>query len=227
MVIVIPEPDHWPGQIVLITERAEARRTQQKIFAPSSRAQSQPAGGQHANEVSARKQQYIPFDAADSLDDAIRAFADLFGSFPARRAISKQLPVWALTEDLRRGQAFVFAIVPFHQVGIGHGASSKSRQCAGSGCALQWAGENLGELHTLEPLPKPLRITLAIGGQGQIGKAGVLAGESPCSVPVPRYIHYWEYFAHAVLCSSWILCTRSSTCRPAESRLHARLPTFR
>ena len=101
VVIVIPKPDHGPGQIVFITERAQARRTQQKIPASDTRSQPQPAGGQHANKVSAGKEQYIARDPPDTLNDAVGPLADLFRRFAPRAAVAKQIPVVGSLEGFR------------------------------------------------------------------------------------------------------------------------------
>src|SRR6266567_2460281 len=84
---------------VLITERAQACRAEQKISAPSSRTKCQPSGGQDPNKVSAGKQQYVSSDTADTLDHAVRPRADLFWRFASRSAVAEQLPVWTFSKD--------------------------------------------------------------------------------------------------------------------------------
>ena len=136
VIIVVPQSDHGLGQIAFITQCAETRRAEQKIPSLRSGSEGEPAGGQDTNEVSAGEQQYVSRDAADTLDHAVRALADLHRRFAPGGAIPKQIPVRPISQDLRRSQSFLFAVVPFHQVRIKFRAGSKSRQFAGSSRAL-------------------------------------------------------------------------------------------
>jgi hypothetical protein len=81
---------------------------------------------------------------------------------------------------------------------IGYRSSSKARQFAGAGSALQGAGKHFGEFHALQAFPESHGVALAIWSQRQVAKAGMLAGVSPSGVAMPRHIHHWKYFAHAV-----------------------------
>src|SRR4029453_8053291 len=115
-------------EIVLITERAQARWIEQKIFASSSWAKSQPARRQHPNKMSAGKKQHVTRNCADALHYTVRAFADLFRRLPSGSTIAKQLPIGVLAENFRRGQPFVLTVGPLHKVRIGFGPASKPRQ---------------------------------------------------------------------------------------------------
>src|SRR5215510_5220575 len=105
VVIVIPEADHGPGQIMFVAERAQARRVEQKISTPASRSKRQPASGQNANKVSAGKEQDVSRNAAKTLDHAVRPRTNLFGRFAAWSAIPEQLPIRTLAKDLGRGES--------------------------------------------------------------------------------------------------------------------------
>jgi hypothetical protein len=83
VVIVVPRPYEGPGQIVLIAKRTQARRVQQKILATRSWTKGQPARSQHPNEVSAGEEQYIPLDAAGTVDHVVRPLSDLRRRFAA------------------------------------------------------------------------------------------------------------------------------------------------
>src|SRR5208283_1052463 len=98
-----------------------------KIPASDTRSQPQPAGGQHANKVSAGKDQYIARDPPDTLNDSVGPRADLFRRFSPRAAVAKQIPAWVHSKNFGRSQCFVFPVVPLHQVRIGDGPRSKSR----------------------------------------------------------------------------------------------------
>ena len=61
--------------------------------------------------MSAGEQQYVSPDATDTLDHAVRALADLCRRFAPGGAIPKQIPVGAISQDLRRSQSFISANV--------------------------------------------------------------------------------------------------------------------
>src|SRR5271169_3733118 len=156
--IIIPKPDHRLGKLVLIAERAQARRSQEKMPAYWSRTERQPARGKHSNEVSAGKEQYDSRNCADTLDHTVRPLA-------SRTAVSEQLPVWAFRKYLGRAPPFILTIVPFHQVRISFGHGAKPGQFTGSGRALQRAGKHPGKCHALEALSEPPGVALAIWSQ--------------------------------------------------------------
>ena len=126
--IVIPKPDHRLGKLVLIAERAQARRSQEKIPARWSRSERQPPGGKNSNEVSAGKEQYVSRNCADTLDHTVRPLAYLCWRFASRTAVSEQLPVWAVRKYLGRAPPFILTVVPFHQVRISFGYGAKPGQ---------------------------------------------------------------------------------------------------
>ena len=135
--IVIPKTDHRLRKIVFVPDRAQARRAQQKISARVSRVSPQPPVGENANEMSAGKEQHISRDRTNTLDYTVCPLADLCGRFPSRGAVAEQLPVWTFRKDLSRTQSLILTVVPFHQVRIGCGRSSKPSQFASSGRTLR------------------------------------------------------------------------------------------
>src|SRR5580698_918881 len=139
---------------MLITERAQARRVQQQMLSHAAWAESQPAVGQHPDEMSAGKKEHIAGDCSGTLHHAIRALTYLRRRFATGAAVSEQLPVWTFSQDLGRAQPLIFAVVPFHEIGIGFRKGCEPRQFAGTRRALQGAGKYLCELHALQPFPK-------------------------------------------------------------------------
>src|SRR5262249_12706114 len=101
VMVVIPEPDNWLRQVMLIADRAETGRIQQKIPSPNSRAEAQPAGDQYANKMSTGKKKYIFGNITDPCDDTVRALADFCGRLTLRSAIAEKLPVRVFLENLR------------------------------------------------------------------------------------------------------------------------------
>src|SRR5271165_1398492 len=100
--IVVPEPDHRVGQIALVADRTQARRSQQEILPPIARIQGKPASGKDTEKMAARKDQYVPRDCAEAFDHAICPRADLWRRFASRTAILEQFPVRTILMNLRR-----------------------------------------------------------------------------------------------------------------------------
>jgi hypothetical protein len=89
VMIVIPKSDHWLGKFVFITERAQARRAQQKILASGCWIEPQPAGGYNPNKMSTGKQQYVSGDCTETLDDPFCPLTYLCWRFTARGAVAE------------------------------------------------------------------------------------------------------------------------------------------
>src|SRR6516162_9584841 len=119
----VPQLDCRRGQVVFIAQRAQARGAQQEVPA-ARRVETEPAGGEHPQEMPARENQYLALDRAHPAHEAVGACADLIWRLSSRATVAEQLPVRALCVDLSRAAALILAVVPFDQVGLdfGHGA---------------------------------------------------------------------------------------------------------
>src|SRR5215831_20381741 len=69
-----------------------------------------------------------------------------------RSAIAEQLPVRAFLKDVNRQATFVFAVVPFDEIGINLSYRSEAGQLARPHDAPQGAGEYLRECQSSETL---------------------------------------------------------------------------
>src|SRR5262249_7732207 len=98
--------------------------------------------GQDAQKVSAREEQKVALNRADSLQEAVGSGAHLPRGFTPGATVAKKPPVGPLRMNLNAAAAFVLTIVPFEQVRFDLGQSSKTSQFAGPGRALQGAGQN-------------------------------------------------------------------------------------
>jgi len=66
----VPQPDYRLGLVVFIAERAKARSAQQEV--PATRCiETEPAGGEHPQEMPTRKNQHVTFDRAQPAHDAV------------------------------------------------------------------------------------------------------------------------------------------------------------
>src|SRR5262245_10484281 len=194
---VVPQSNHRLGTVVLIAEGTQARRAQQEESA-RSRLETEPAGGEHAQEVAARKEQHVSLDGADTAHHALRPDADLVRRFPTGTAVAEELPVRTLRKDLGAATPLVFAVVPLEQVGIDRRHGGEAGELAGPKRALQGTGKHPGERQPLQPFPEPARVALAALGQRDIREPGVLPGEGPGRFTMPRQVRDGEHRAHTI-----------------------------
>src|SRR5947199_5426686 len=116
MMSVVPQPDYRPRNVVFISDRAQARRAQKEGHTMHRWFESDPAGGQHPNEVPTREEQYIPSNHSDAAQHIFGSCSYLGRRFASRAAVAKQMPVRALCTNLCRGATLIRAVVPLHQV---------------------------------------------------------------------------------------------------------------
>src|SRR5271154_6495890 len=100
--------------------------------------------------MSAGKEQHISLNRAHAIDYAIRPLGNLLGRFSSRRAVPEKIPVRACLQNVSAAKAFVFPIIPLHQVGIDRSHRPESCQFASPDSTLQWAGKYLGEGQSFE-----------------------------------------------------------------------------
>src|SRR5579872_3595523 len=77
-----------------------------------------PASRQDPQDMTMSEANYVPGQYLEPLSQPISAGSHLFWRFSAGTAISKKIPRWYNTLDLRARPAFVFSVVPFHQIGF-------------------------------------------------------------------------------------------------------------
>ena len=76
MICVVPQLNYRLGQVVFVAKRAQARRAQQEVLA-GGRFQPQPTRGEYSQYVSARENQHVAMNLADSLHHSVSACSDL------------------------------------------------------------------------------------------------------------------------------------------------------
>ena len=144
----------------------------------------------------ARKEKDVPFDPPHAVDHPVCPCPDLVRGFPARTAVTKQLPVRALREDVGAGTTFVRAVVPFEQVRFDFRRRPEASQLARLDRPLQGAREHRGEPQSRQPLSEPDGLGLAVCRQRQVGHPRVLTRNRPGRLPVPGEVCDRKRVAH-------------------------------
>jgi hypothetical protein len=148
---IVPKSDCRIGKIMFVAESAKACYVQHKKF-PDEWFETEPAGGEHAQEMSTRKNQHIAFDHAYAIDNTIGSRTNLLRRFPVGATVAKQLPAGTPRTNLRRSKTFVIAIIPFDQIAIVLCYCAESGQFTRPNGALRRTRENLGENKSRQPL---------------------------------------------------------------------------
>ena len=82
----------------------------------------------------------------------------------------------ALLINLRRGQAFIVAVVPLRQIRLDPGEGSEAGEFAGPARPLARAREHMAEIDAAKTLQQPARILFSLFGQRHLRMPGVSAG---------------------------------------------------
>src|SRR5438067_341282 len=181
--------------IVLVSERAEARRAEEEVPACAG-LEPEPPARKHAQKVSTREQQRVAVDGAHAADHAVGPGSDLIGRLSVRGAIAEQLPVRALGMDLGARATLVRAVIPLDEVGLDfrHGAEAGELTC--SDRSPQGAREHRRERQPMEPLSQPCGLGFAMRGERKVASSRVLMGYGPGRLAVPCQIYNWKCAAH-------------------------------
>src|SRR5215467_3475246 len=219
---IVPELDHGPRSVVLVAEGAQARCLEIEI-ARAAGLQPEPARPEHAEDVAAREDQHVAVDGAHLRHHAVGPGPDLRGRLAVGAAVAEEVPVRALGVDVLARAPFVAPVVPLEQICIDLGQIAEAGPLAGVGRALKRAGEDPGELASLEATAQRVGLALACLGQGQVGQARVLAGQSPGRLTVPGKIEDGKSFAHVLaLLLGMVACRQDYTTAarqpPGEAR---------
>src|SRR5271157_3424364 len=222
--VVIPEQDGRVIQPMLVAQDGEGRGAKHEV-APLPRRQAQPARSQDAEEVAVAEDQDVARKRTEPPDHTVSAGTDVRDRLAARAAVAEQTPAGPLAADLIGAPPFVAAIIPFGQVGDAYGPVAEAGQLARPTRSLQRADEDPIEGQALEPLGKAPCIVLTAPGETQVCPPGVLAGDRPLRLAVPRQEDFRERFAHGPTLDTglWAFCQALIARTPSPSVERPRL----
>jgi len=109
----------------VIAQDVQRRSTEKKVRSRRGR-QSEPPGREYSKNMTVREKCNMPLHRADTRDHTINPDANLLGTFSARATIVKNHPPGSLRMDLSRCYAFVFAVIPFHQITVDFSALAEA-----------------------------------------------------------------------------------------------------
>src|SRR5580704_15261033 len=130
---------------MFVAECAKAGGAQKKILSTRG-ANAEPLSCKHSQEMAAGKKEHGSLDGSHPAHYPARARAYLVGRFASWAPVAEKLPVRAQGVNLGRRTTFIFAVIPFDQVGIDFGLRAKTGELAGPVCAFQGTGKNASEL---------------------------------------------------------------------------------
>src|SRR6185369_13251018 len=98
------------------------------------------AGAEDAHDMAAGKKADVAVAGPQASNDPIGPGADCLWRFAPRTTIAENLPAGPLHADLGGGEAFVVAVIPFHQVRNDLGQFAEAGQFAGPARPFKRAG---------------------------------------------------------------------------------------
>src|SRR5580765_4949525 len=88
---VVPESNHRPGDLVFITQGADAGRTQHEISAVGCGLDPQPPGRQDTDEMPAGEKQDVSLNRTHAIDNPVGAGTDLLRRLASGAAVAEQV----------------------------------------------------------------------------------------------------------------------------------------
>ncbi len=170
---------------MLKAEYADRCRSQQQSRG-LVRGQASPTRADDAQHMAVRDEQPAAAVCASALDQRVNAVTDFGRALAAWAAVGEEPPVGLGLLNLDRCDPLVLAVVPFRQL-IGRlRVGTVAGQLAGLSGALQWARENVIELHPGKPLSGLTRLVAAILGQLNVAEPGMAAVKRPLCFAVAQ-----------------------------------------
>src|SRR5207245_3205216 len=151
--------------------------------------QTQPTCGEDAQHMAVTEEEDVPVDGPQSGDHTVGTGTDRRHRLAARTAIAEEIPARTLLANVSGALPFILAVIPFLQIGVDRGLAAKARQLTRPQRSRQRARQDPGEYHPHEPLRQAPGIELTARGERDVGPAGVLTGECPGGLAVPRQVY--------------------------------------
>jgi len=173
---------------MFITQRTHAGRAQQEVSS-GRRFEPHPAGGEHPQEVAARKKEHSRSRGSHPGQYAVSPRAHLVRRFTAWATVAEQLPLRPRSKDLVCAETLVLTVVPFDQIAIDFGNCPEPGQLTCPRRALQWARKNLSEIQSSQSFSERAGVLLAALRQWKIGKPRMLTRQAPRGLAVPGQVN--------------------------------------
>src|SRR5262247_4700683 len=157
--IIVPQTDRRFRQVVFVAQDAQHRRGEHEEASLVGR-QAQPARRQDPQKVAVTEQEDMPVDGPQSGNHPVGTGADRRHRLAAETAIAEEIPIGPLAADVSGAPALVVAVIPLLHVGDDRAGVAKARQLARPAGPPQWAHEDLGKSHAVEPLTQAQGVVL-------------------------------------------------------------------
>jgi hypothetical protein len=186
--IVIPEVQRRLVPRMLIAQDAQRRRGQDKM-ACGPGEQAQPAGGQDAQKMAVAEDQHVTLHRPQARYHPVGTGAHHLDRLATRTAVAEEIPPRTLLANVGGALPFVLAVIPLLPVGVDLGLATEARRRTRLQRPRQRARQEPGEHGPFEPLCQAPGLALAACSEWDVCPAGVLTGERPGGLAVPRQVH--------------------------------------
>src|SRR5262249_30072386 len=147
------------------------------------------AGGEDAQHVAMTEDHDGALHRPQAGDHPVGTGAHRLDRLAARTAVAEEILAWTRLANVGRASPLVLALLPLLQVGIDLGLAAEAGQLARPPGPREQAHQNPGERDPLEPLAEAQGIVLAARGERDVYPTGMLTGECPGGLAMPRQIY--------------------------------------
>ena len=187
--------DHRLRTIVLVAQDRDAGRAERQESARRrgrGRPSEPPArAGCGRSRTAARCPR-----RAHARDHAIRTRAGIGCRLAVGTPVAKEIPARTHGPDVGRALAFVRAVVPLDEIGVGDGLAAKPASAHVRAARCSGLVNTAANAMPCSRAAERRGLPLAVGGQRQVGQAGVLPGQAPCRFAMAGEVNHGQRFAH-------------------------------
>ena len=117
-------------------------------------------------------------------DEVIGPVRNLVGTQATGTAVVKKIPVRSRAQNFGGTLAFIVAVVPLGEVGALFGRRIQAGQLSGARGTLERTDRHMGKRNAAQACAHGARRRFTVGGQWNVGAAGVPTGEGPRGLAV-------------------------------------------
>ncbi len=175
---VFPVPDSDGGFAAVLAENADGGGFEGEAAA-GVRGEAEPFGGEDAQEMAMGEDGHDAVALAEAGDDAVGTGGDFGNGLAVGDGSFPDGPAGVALADLLLGEAGAVAVIPFLQVGVDDCGGEIAGEFAGAASALERTAKDVIKGTAGEEASDGESFVFALGGEGEIGAAAVLAAARP------------------------------------------------
>src|ERR1700677_1823800 len=192
---VVPQANDAVRAAVIIAQYANASGVEHQMATERRRAINPPRG-EYPQHMSARENQDVAVERPKPRHHPINPLGDLQHGLAAGTTVAEELPLRALSMNLRECPALIIAVIPLHQVLVERCRAGKAGERAGLQRPPERTREHVIEVQAFEPGTERASLFLTPGGECKIAPSRVLTRDTPSGLSVSHEINIVSGSSH-------------------------------